>query len=386
MFGRNSWMRNRDFGLNRSPRLAPDFKRNLAPILIASLVIFQFACHAAAPTGVSASTPIPLAKELIFYDWDEDMPQSVLDAFESEYNVRVTYLAYESQEEAIENLGDGLVYDVIVMESRFIPSLVDQGLLASLDRQNIPNLKNISANFRELAYDPDNSYSVPYNWGTTGLVVRSDLVAAPISSWNSLWDPQYAGRVGIWKGQPRETIGLTLKALGYSANSENQVELEEALEYLMQLKSHALIIEDYNSYTSAYMLVEGQAVMTVGFAYDVLEGSRLNGSITYVLPQEGALLWGDNFIVPSNSQDQYTAELFIDFLMRPEINAEIANQNLYATPNEAAFPYIQPELLNNPVIFPSAESFRNSEVILPLSGRGQEMYDDVWDRLWGRND
>lgn len=386
MFGRNSWMRNRDFGLNRSPRLAPDFKRNLVPILIASLVIFQFACHAAAPTGVSASTPIPLAKELIFYDWDGDMPQSVLDAFESEYNVRVTYLAYESQEEAIENLGEGLVYDVIVMESRFIPSLVDQGLLASLDRQNIPNLKNISANFRELAYDPDNRYSVPYNWGTTGLVVRSDLVAAPISSWNSLWDPQYAGRVGIWKGQPRETIGLTLKALGYSANSENQVELEEALEYLMQLKSHALIIEDYNSYTSAYMLVEGQAVMTVGFAYDVLEGSRLNGSITYVLPQEGALLWGDNFIVPSNSQDQYTAELFIDFLMRPEINAEIANQNLYATPNEAAFPYIQPELLNNPVVFPSAESLRNSEVILPLSGRGQEMYDDVWDRLWGRND
>lgn len=379
-------MRNRNFGLNRSPRLAPDFKRNLVPILIASLVIFQFACHAAAPTGVSASTPIPLAKELIFYDWDGDMPQSVLDAFESEYNVRVTYLAYESQEEAIENLGEGLVYDVIVMESRFIPSLVDQGLLASLDRQNIPNLKNISANFRELAYDPDNRYSVPYNWGTTGLVVRSDLVAAPISSWNSLWDPQYAGRVGIWKGQPRETIGLTLKALGYSANSENQVELEEALEYLMQLKSHALIIEDYNSYTSAYMLVEGQAVMTVGFAYDVLEGSRLNGSITYVLPQEGALLWGDNFIVPSNSQDQYTAELFIDFLMRPEINAEIANQNLYATPNEAAFPYIQPELLNNPVIFPSAESLRNSEVILPLSGRGQEMYDDVWDRLWGRND
>lgn len=379
-------MRNRNFGLNRSPRLAPDFKRNLAPILIASLVIFQFACHAAAPTGVSASTPIPLAKELIFYDWDGDMPQSVLDAFESEYNVRVTYLAYESQEEAIENLGEGLVYDVIVMESRFIPSLVDQGLLASLDRQNIPNLKNISANFRELAYDPDNSYSVPYNWGTTGLVVRSDLVAAPISSWNSLWDPQYAGRVGIWKGQPRETIGLTLKALGYSANSENQVELEEALEYLMQLKSHALIIEDYNSYTSAYMLVEGRAVMTVGFAYDVLEGSRLNGSITYVLPQEGALLWGDNFIVPSNSQDQYTAELFIDFLMRPEINAEIANQNLYATPNEAAFPYIQPELLNNPVIFPSAESLRNSEVILPLSGRGQEIYDDVWDRLWGRND
>lgn len=379
-------MRNRNFGLNRSPRLAPDFKRNLVPILIASLVIFQFACHAAAPTGVSASTPIPLAKELIFYDWDGDMPQSVLDAFESEYNVRVTYLAYESQEEAIENLGEGLVYDVIVMESRFIPSLVDQGLLASLDRQNIPNLKNISANFRELAYDPDNRYSVPYNWGTTGLVVRSDLVAAPISSWNSLWDPQYAGRVGIWKGQPRETIGLTLKALGYSANSENQVELEEALEYLMQLKSHALIIEDYNSYTSAYMLVEGQAVMTVGFAYDVLEGSRLNGSITYVLPQEGALLWGDNFIVPSNSQDQYTAELFIDFLMRPEINAEIANQNLYATPNEAAFPYIQPELLNNPVIFPSAESLRNSEVILPLSGRGQEIYDDVWDRLWGRND
>ena len=104
------------------------------------------------------------------------MPQSVLDAFTDEYGVKVNYLIYESQEEAIANMKAGKIYDVVVMESRFIPQLVRENRLAELDQKNLDNTKNLSANFRELAYDPGNHYSIPYNWGTTGLIVRSDLV------------------------------------------------------------------------------------------------------------------------------------------------------------------------------------------------------------------
>ncbi len=329
----------------------------------------------------SSPTPVPVAKELVFYDWEDDMPQSVLDAFTQEYGVKVIYRVYESQEEAIEQMKAGQSYDVVVMESRFVPTLVEAGLLAELDQKNLPNLRNLSANFRELAYDPGNHYSVPYNWGTTGLVVRSDLVNEPVTGWADLWDARYAGRVGLWMGPRREVISLTLKSMGYSANSEDPAELGAALGRLLELKPHVLTLEDFSLYTSSDLLESGKVVIAMGYAVDVLEGRQLNPSIAYVLPSEGALLWNDTFIIPANSPSKYTAELFLNFLMRGDINAKIANENLYATPNEAAFPFIEPDILNNPVIFPSNEDLINAELILPLTPEGQQLYDEIWGRF-----
>lgn len=335
--------------------------------------------------GGPAARPTParpaLAAELVFYDWSGDMPQAVLDAFAAEYGVSVNYAVYESQEEAIENIRAGMTYDVVVMEGRFIPLLAQEGLLAEIDYRNVPNFRNISANFRDLAYDPDNRHAIPYNWGSTGLVVRSDLVTEPVTSWQALWDLRYAGKVALWAGQPRETLALTLKSLGYSANSEIPAELDAALARLLELKPRLLFIEDYDPVTSANMLAEGKAVIAVGFAFDVLEGRQKHSAITYVLPAEGALLWGDTFIIPANSPNRYTAEVFLNFILRPEVNAQIANGNYYATPNEAAYPFIDPALLNNPVIFPPAEDVKRGEIILPLSPAGQALYDDIWKRF-----
>lgn len=363
-----------------SSRLFPRLRLILLRLLIASLGILLTAC--AAMTGLQPTpTPIPLAQELVFYDWEEDMPQSVLDAFTAEYGVRVKYLVYEAQEEVISNMRAGEVYDVVVMESRFIPLLAREGLLAELHRENLPNLKNISANFRELAYDPANDYSIPYNWGTTGLVVRSDLVEEPVTRWADLWDPRYAGRVGLWLGQRREVISLTLKSLGYSANTENPEELESALERLTELKPNAIALEEYDLDTSAQVMADGRAVISMGYAYDAVAGSELNPAIEYILPDEGALLWNDTFVIPASSPNKYTAELFLNFLMRPEINAAIANQNGYATPNEAAYPFIELEILNNPMVFPPTEDLVNAELILPLTPSGQQLYDEIWERF-----
>jgi spermidine/putrescine transport system substrate-binding protein len=125
----------------------------------------------------------------------------------------------------------------------------------------------------------------------------------------------------------------------------------------------------------------GQAVITMGYAIDVLEGSEQNPSISYILPKEGALLWNDTFIIPANSPNKYTAELFVNFLMRADINAKIANENLYASPNEAAYPFIDPDVLNNPLIFPPNEELINAELILPLTPEGQGLYDEIWERF-----
>lgn len=366
------------FGLSR---LFPRFRLTLLQLLLASLIISLTACATATPMPEPTPMPVPLAEELVFYDWEEDMPQYVLDAFTAEYGVKVKYLVYEAQEEAISNMRAGEVYDVVVMESRYIPLLIQEGLLARLNSQNLANLRNISANFRELAYDPANDYSVPYNWGTTGLVVRSDLAEEPVTRWADLWDPRYAGRVGLWLGVPREVISLTLKSLGYSANTEKPEELESALERLLELKPNVIVLEEYELETSAQVMADGQAVISMGYAYDALTGSELNSAIEYVLPDEGALLWNDTFIIPVNSPNKYTAELFLNFLLRPEINAAIANQNGYATPNEAAYSFIETEILNNPIIFPPMEDLVNAELILPLSPTGQELYDEIWERF-----
>ena len=352
----------------------------LSRMLFAGLVLSLLAA-CGSPAPVPAPTTVPLVEELVFYDWVEDMPQSVLDAFTGEYGVRINYLTYESQEEAIDNMRAGEVYDVVVMESRFVPQLVQENLLAELDQGNLSNSKNLSANFRELAYDPGNHYSIPYNWGTTGLVVRKDLVDEPVTRWSDLWDPRYRGRVGLWMGQRREVISLTLKSLGYSANSENPAELEAALGRLLELKTHFLTLEDFDSYTSASVLSSGKAVITMGYALDVLEGGEQNRVITYVLPEEGALLWNDTFIIPAGSRNKYTAELFLNFLLRAEINARIANENLCATPNEAAYAFIEPDVLNNPAIFPSNDDLVNAELILPLTPAGQKLYDEIWERF-----
>jgi len=338
------------------------------------------ACSSPVPS--STSTPPPLAEELIFYDWEDDVPPSVLDAFAEEYGVKVTYVTYSSQEEALENLRAGEIYDVVVMDNRFIPDLKQEGLLARIDHSHVPNFRNISPNFRDLSYDPGNKYSIPFNWGTTGLVIRSDLVEESVSGWADLWDPRYAGKVGVWaQSSPRELIGLALQTLGYSINSEVPDELEAALKRLLELKRNALDLDARGAASSAEVLLSGEAVMAVGWAYDVVNAREENQAIQYVLPEEGTMLWGDNFVILTNSPRKYTAEVFLNFLLRPEIAAQIFDWNHFATPNEAAYSLIDPKLMNDPVIFPTNEDLKNSEIILPLSPEGEQLHARIWEQF-----
>lgn len=339
-------------------------------VLLASLLLGLAAC---APTTPQA-TPV-----VVFRNWDGDISPEILQAFEDETGIQVTFIPYETQEEAVDAIRKGERYDVVVLENQLIPGLVKDGLLAEIDYQHVPNFKNISANFRDLTYDPRNLHAIPYSWGTTGIAVRSDLTAGPISSWNDFWDPAYSGKVIAWP-MPRYMIGMALKALGYSLNSEDPGELQAAEAHLQQLKGKITLLE-WAPAVSAPYLVSGQAVLAMGQADDLIEGQKENANIQYIFPKEGGILWGDNFTIPANAANKPAAERLINFLLGAEVSAQIVNETFYMLPNDAAMPFVLPEIRSNPAIFPAMTELQNAEIMLPLSAEGEVLYAEIWERF-----
>lgn len=341
---------------------------------VAGCLTMLLAVSCAPFAGDATAPPV----ELLLYDWEDDIPQHVLDQFTQETGLPVKFVVYESAEDAVANLRAGVSYDVVVVENRFIPELIEEKVLAELDRSQLPNFRNILPSFRGLMYDPENAFSVPYSWGTTGIVMRPDLLTAPLRRWSDLWSVGERGRVAFYRGQSRETISLTLKSLGFSANSEDPDELQTVLARLLALRPSVEFSEDYDPVTIARVLADGIAVAAMGYGFDVKEGHALGVELAYVLPEEGGLLWGDNFVVPATSAHPAEAHLLIDFLLRPEISAAIMNEKGFATANEAALPFVAPELARDETIFPPDHQMQNLEVVLPLSRAGEELYTQVW--------
>ncbi len=345
-------------------------------IAAALAVIGLSACQPAQARGPGGTK---LAKEIVVYSTSEEKMDAVFDAFTKETGVKVNLKYYESPEQAIEEIRAGAVYDVLTLDSQLVPAAVAEGLLAPIDYRNVTNFKNISADFRNLAYDPNNKHTIPYSWGTTGLVIRGDRIAAPITRWADLWDPRYAGKTVGWL-LPRYTLGAALKSLGYSANSEDPTQLEAALQRLLALKPNAIWLSG-DQESMAPELVDGAAAFGLGWAYDYKVAHDQNVAVTYVLPEEGSLLWVDNLVIPANSPNKATAELFLNFLLRPEITGQVVNTNYYAMPNDAAAPHIDPAILNDPVIYPANQQLRNAEILLPLSSDGAKLHGEIWERF-----
>lgn len=332
--------------------------------------------------GVRAAPPgaTPTASPaLTVYGWAGYMPQSILDDFTAEFGVPVTYLEFAGYRQALAEIRAGQVYDVVVLSNDGVASASAENLLAPLDPAAVPNTKNLSPNFRDLVYDPGNHYSVPFQWGTTGLLVRTDLVTGPVDSWTALWDPAYAGRVAIWD-MPRDVIGMTLKSLGYSLNSEDPAELEAAAARLAELQGRVLIL-DSTVATLAPELVSGRIVLAMGWGYDYLAAREEVETVDYVLPREGTLLWVDHLTIPANSPHREQAQQFINFILRPEISARMVNELAVATPNELARPYIDPALLANPGVYPPLEALEHAELFLPLNAATLERYDQIWQQF-----
>jgi spermidine/putrescine transport system substrate-binding protein len=327
-----------------------------------------------------SSMPVSVG-ELVFRNWADDMPEDLFADYSAKTGIQVVYKPYESQEEVISAIENGEVADLVVLDSRFIAGMVERGLLKPIDRSRVPNFRYISPAFRGLSFDPDNRYSVPYQWGTEGIVYRSDLTGREITSWTDLWDPQFRGKVGLWKGQGREAIGLTLKMLGYSANSENPAELEAAMAKLRELGPGVVFIESINAYTVIPGLMNERLFLAQGYAFDAVEGKRRKINIKFALPSEGAVLWGENFTIPSTTRDPAAAQGLLNYLLESEVMAKIANFNYFAVAHDGALPLIDAEIRSDPLVYPPEELLKEAEIVFQLRPEAEIRYRAAWDEF-----
>jgi len=271
----------------------------------------------------------------------------------------------------------GTKYDVIFPSDYVIEEMIDKGMLAKIDFSNIPNYQYIDDRFKNLDYDPNNEYSVPYFWGTLGILYNTEMVTEPVESWDILWDEKYAGQI-LMLDSMRDTLGVALKRLGYSVNSKNTDEVLQARDLLIQQKS---MVNGYYVDEIVDMMINGDAALALnwsGAAMDIYWQGVEN--IKYVVPKEGSNLWFDCMVIPSTSEHKKEAEMFINFMLDPENAFQNSEFVGYATPNKAALEKMReenPEVVNMDAYYPSDEVLDRCEVFIDL-GETKKLYNDAW--------
>lgn len=306
--------------------------------------------------------------DLNFYNWTEYIDPDLIAQFETEYGVDVVEDFYDSNEAMLAKLQSGAVYDLIVPSDYMVAIMIEEGLLAEVQKDAVPNVANLDPFFADPAYDPGGVYSVAYQWGTTGLGVDMSIVGEDFEpSWALVFDPdqvsQYPGGVSLLN-DPRETLGAALKYLGYSLNSTSEAELQEAADVIAGVKDY---ITAFDSDNFAELLVTGEVAVSHGYSggyFAAIDDTEEGWDrYTYVIPEEGGTVWIDNMAVPTTSEHPCTAHTFMNFLLDAQNGAALTNWNFYASPNAASEEFIDPEILGDETIYPSDELSQRLEII-----------------------
>ncbi|HIX52659.1 MAG TPA: extracellular solute-binding protein [Candidatus Lachnoclostridium stercoripullorum] len=327
----------------------------------------------------------PASNELYVYNWGEYIDESVIQDFEAETGIHVVYDLFETNEEMYPVIeAGGVAYDVVCPSDYMIQKMVENDLLAEIDFDNIPNIDQIDPEYmeRSKAFDPENKYSVPYTWGTVGILYNDkrleELGVEPPDSWMDLWDPRLSGEI-LMQDSVRDAFMCALKPLGYSLNSTDPGELEEAKELLIQQKPlvQAYVIDQVRD----KMLGEEAAVGVIYsgemlYLQELAEGKDFH--LEYVIPEEGTNLWIDSWVIPKNARNKENAEKWIDFLCRPDIAKRNFEYITYATPNRGAFELLDPELQQNKAVFPDWDSLQDAEVYQYLGDEVDSLYNELW--------
>jgi spermidine/putrescine transport system substrate-binding protein len=319
---------------------------------------------------------------LRIFIWEEYIDPEVYRLFEREFGVAVLEDNYGSNEDMHAKLqAGGAVYDLIVPSDYMVTLLRREGLLLPVDTSRIPNLQHIAARFKEPRYDPGHQYSVPYQWGITGIGYHTTQVVPPPTSWHDLFEgthlEAYKNRISMLNDR-REVIGAALMALGHSPESPDAQHLAAAKDLLIQQK---LYLAKYDSESFEDSLASGETVLAQGWSGEIAIAQSQNPAIGFVIPAEGAFIFVDNWAIPKGARHKELAEDFINFILRPEISARIVNHAWYASVNDAATPFIKPEILQGP-------SYRVPENVKLWwhddIGDANQLYERVWWEVKGQ--
>ncbi len=311
---------------------------------------------------------------LTVYNWGDYIDEDVIREFEKEFGVRVVYDEFATNEDMYVkiNAGGGN-YDVAIPSDYMIKRMIDEDLLHKIDFDNVPNYQYIDDQFKDLGFDPNNEYSVPYMWGTVGILYNKTMVDDPVDSWKILWDEKYSKQILMLDSQ-RDSIGITLKMLGYSLNTKNTQELEEAKDALIEQKPLVLA---YVGDEVKDKMISGEAALAVVWSGDAVYMMRENPDLAYAIPEEGSNLWFDSMVIPKTSKNKELAEKFINFMTRTDIAFMNTDYIGYSTPHTEAKKQLDPSLMNDMAAYPAMEDLEDCEVFEDLSSSAS-----VYDRIW----
>lgn len=333
-----------------------------------------------AVTSGRCGDPSKLADEVQVYTWVEYFDPDVKAQFEAECGVRVVETNFDSNETLLATLQSGATgYDVILPSDYMVQIMISENMLEPLDFSIITNIEYMGAAHINQYFDPEQKYSVPFDWGTSGFVVDTNVLPNPVASWKTVFEPaaDICGKISMLDDQ-RETLGAALMYLGYSINDTDPAHLEEAKQVLL---AQAPCVKAYDSQTNDDLAVSGETVIGHIWTGDaVLAGNPETGGregLEYLIPVEGATIWQDNLAVPTSAPNKYTAMVFINFMSDPEIAAQNITFIGYGSPNDAAKALLDPAILANKGIYPDAETMSQLQWIQDV-GDALELYDRVW--------
>ena len=362
-------------------------KKILSILLLALFVLSSLVCT------VSADDPYAYETEyyskfkgknitLYVYNWGEyisdgsDGMMDVVKEFEELTGIQVDYTTFDTNEGLYSKLQSGSAYyDVIIPSDYMISRMAEKDMLEALDFENIPNFeKYVDDAFKNPDYDPENTYSVPYTWGTVGLIYNTKYITDPIDSWEVLWDEQYSGKILMFSNS-RDAFAIALQRLGYSINTEDPAEIEAAADLLKEQKN---VVQAYVMDQIFDKLAEENAWIGPYYAGDYITMSETNPDLAFVFPKEGFNQFVDAMCIPKGCVNKEAAEMFINFMCEPKVSAENLTYIGYSTPISAAKELMDEEIISNPVAYPSDEILARGESFRNLSDATNKLLDDLW--------
>lgn len=355
----------------RARKIGRFFFQRLIPVAMAVLIVIGGFIYGQ-KDGVSGNG------QVIVYNWGEYIDPEIIDLFEEETGIDVIYEEFETNEIMYPKIQSGAIaYDVVCPSDYMIQRMIENDLLAEINYDHIPNLKYIGDNYMKMSrqFDPENKYSVPYLWGTVGILYNKKMVDEPVDSWGILWDKKYEDSI-LMQDSVRDAFAVALKYLGYSLNSTDLDELEAAKNLLIEQKPlvQAYVIDQVRD-----KMIGGEAALGVIYSGEALYCQQENPDLDYVIPKEGTNIWIDSWVIPKNAKNVENAEAFINFLCRPDIAKMNFDYITYSIPNTAGRDLIEDESLrNSPIAFPDDSKLENCETFRFLGDDNDALYNRLW--------
>lgn len=348
--------------------------KKLLQLLMAGLLVSAGLLYAI--SHLNASRGYVGGDTLTIYNWGDYIDEDLIDQFEKETDINVIYETFDSNEAMMTKIEQGgTTYDIAVPSEYMIDKMRQEDLLIPLDHDKLPNLSNIDKRFMDLPFDRGNVYSVPYFWGTVGIVFNRELLdGMDITGWNDLWDPRLTNDIILIDGA-REIIGMGLNSLGYSLNDVNKEHLKEAKEKILTLTPNIkAIVGDENK----LLLQNAEAAIGVVWSGDAADIMSENEDLDYVVPKEGSNLWFDNMVIPKTAKNIDGAHKFINFMLDPEIAAQNTEYISYSTPNQEALNYLPDDITRDERFYPSPELTGKLEVYVNLGKQNLAYYNELF--------